>query len=313
MIWKDRCFFSLGVAVFLIVLFGSIKPQPIDPLVANKEKSNWFWSYKVHNKKTYDVVLVGDSRLYRGVSTSAMRSVLGDDFRIFNFGFSSGGINTQMIEAAQSRLADNSKNKTIIFSVTPYSLTMDSAQNKHYLNELIRPKEEVLQRLAYSPRWDFFKPVSPSLLRYSIRGRQKKPAIMYYEDFYPGGWVGSRTVPADPDRALNSYVKTFTKYQVNNKLVVNLCEQIKKLRIAGIKVYAFRPPVSESMLSLEDKMSGFNQQKFVDSFQQSGGTWIDIPSTGYNSYDGSHMFKESAIRFSTELAKRIKATIVTNN
>ena len=313
MIWKDRCFLSLFITLVLIVIFGTIKPQSVDPLVANREASHWFWTNKVHNTEVYDIVLVGDSRLYRGVSPVAMQEVLGEKFRILNFGFSSGGINVGMINEAQSRLAENSRNKTIILSVTPYSLTLDSANNKHFLTELNRPKEEVLQRLTYSPWLRFFKPVTPSLLLERIRGKQKKPEIMYYEDFHSDGWVGSRTEPSDPNRALKSYVKTFKKYQVDSELVKEVCAEVGKLRDEGVNVFAFRPPVSYSMLELENKMSGFEQQHFIDLFQRNGGVWLDIPSEGYETYDGSHMFKESAERFSVELARQIKAIIGENN
>lgn len=306
MIWRDRCFRSLVLASILIFLFGSIKPEPVDPLVASREASNWFWTYKVHNKNVYDMVLIGDSRLYRGISPSAMQDVLGKDFRILNFGFSSGGINKRMIKEALNRLDVNSKRKTVVLAVTPFSLTTEAAKNEHFLKEFTRPKEDVIQRLAYSPWWDFFKPVTPSLVRDFLLGKQKAPPILYYQDFYSDGWVGSRTIPSDPDRAIKSYVKTFEKYQVDNNLINELCEQVRVLKARDINVFAFRPPVSNSMLALESKMSGFDQRRFVEQFHLNGGMWIDIHSSGYKTYDGSHMFKDSAIKYSTELARKVE-------
>ena len=305
MIIRDRCFWSLILSLLLIGIFGAVKPMPLDPLVANRAVRNWFWANKVHNSMTYDLILLGDSRLYRGVSPAAMKDVLGQDYKILNFGFSSGGLNPRMYREADKRFVKDGSAKTVVMAVTPYSLTDDAAKNKHFLQEFTRPKEEVLQYLAYDPFWSFLSPVSPNMLRKKILGKERGPHVYYYEDFFPDGWVASYTVPKDQERALKSYTDTFSKYQVDLKLIEELCEQTQEWSQKGIMVFAFRPPVSKKMLELENELSGFDQSFFIEKFEACGGVWMNINPSDYETYDGSHLQRESAIMLSSEIAKKI--------
>jgi hypothetical protein len=51
-----------------------------------------FWSNKANADAIYDIILMGDSRIYRGLSPEEMATIL-EDYRILNFGFSAGGLN----------------------------------------------------------------------------------------------------------------------------------------------------------------------------------------------------------------------------
>lgn len=305
MIFRDRCFWSLILSLLLISVFGAVKPEPLDPLVASRDARNWFWANKVHNSKTYNLILLGDSRLYRGVSPAAMKDVLGQDYRILNFGFSSGGLNPRIFREAENRFAKDGSDKTVVMAVTPYSLTVDAAKNKHFLQEFTRPKEMVLQYLSYNSFLGFFNSVSPNMLRKKILGKERKPRIYYYQEFFPDGWVASYTVPKDEERALKSYTETFSKYQVDWKLINELCEQTQEWSQKGIMVFAFRPPVPEKMLALENELSGFNQHLFVEKFEKSGGVWVSIDHSDYETYDGSHLLRGSAVKLSHELAEKL--------
>ncbi|MDA3926279.1 MAG: hypothetical protein PF904_16410 [Kiritimatiellae bacterium] len=181
MVFRDRCFWSLILSLLLIGVFGVVKPEPLDPKVANRDVRNWFWANKVHNSMAYDLLLLGDSRLYRGVSPAVMKDVLGKDYQILNFGFSSGGLNSRMFREADKRFAKDGSGKTVVMAVTPYSLTVDAAKNEHFLQEFTRPKEQVLQFLAYNPFWSYLNSVSPNMLRKKILGKERNPQVYYYE------------------------------------------------------------------------------------------------------------------------------------
>lgn len=293
------CFVMVGLWVLLR------PPGSLDPLIQSKDDYNWFWTYKVHHKTKYDVILLGDSRLYRGVSPGAMEKYL-PNYSILNFGFSSGGLNGRIFKEASLRFNKNSRKKIVVLAVTPFSLTEESATNEHFITELDRPPSEVYQRIHLRPILKFFKSITPKQFKKSVIRKQKKPAVCYYQKFYPDGWVASDKVPADPNTALKSYRKTFEKGQVVKDIQNDLFQQTKKWVNSGVMVVAFRPPVAEKMLSLENELSGFEQAKFVSQFEHSGGKWIDIPiGEDYVSYDGSHLDSASAVHLSEILSLEI--------
>jgi len=75
-----------------------------------------------------------------------------------------------------------------------------------------------------------------------------------------------------------------------------------------IRVYGFLPPTCKQMYELENEISGFDQEDFVEQFVQAGGIWLKVDPCGYFSFDGSHLSEDSAIRFSNDLARLIKQT-----
>jgi hypothetical protein len=90
------------------------------------------------------------------------------------------------------------------------------------------------------------------------------------------------------------------------KLIDELCEQTQKWSQKGIMVLAFRPPVSEKMLELENELSGFDQRLFIEKFEECGGTWLNIKQSDYETYDGSHLNRDSAVKLSFEIARNIR-------
>ena len=88
-----------------------------------------------------------------------------------------------------------------------------------------------------------------------------------------------------------------------------IASNIREWTDQKIAVFAFRVPSSKEMVELENKFSGFDEDKFRDEFISSGGIWFSFDINKYHSYDGSHLHKDSAIQFSKDLAQQIKETI----
>src|SRR5512146_2424266 len=138
---KDRSLFSLVLFFPLLVLAIALKPRPVPAIVlptsADQARQGGaagerFWVLKTHGKAKYDLILMGDSRVYRGLSPASMESVL-TGYRIFNFGYSGGGLDRLMYAAAEKRLDPKSDRPSIVFGVTPLALTPYAARNEHYL------------------------------------------------------------------------------------------------------------------------------------------------------------------------------------
>ena len=77
-----------------ILIFGGIiilkytLPQKINEY---KTKKEFFWVEKTHSNKKADIVIAGDSRVYRGFSTQDFIKELNTNYTALNLGYSSAG------------------------------------------------------------------------------------------------------------------------------------------------------------------------------------------------------------------------------
>jgi len=306
--WKDRTIRTLLFTVPLVIFVGIVRPRSADPLVRSKPLWDRFWVVKTHNHRKYDMLILGDSRVYRGVSPEAMRAVL-PDYRILNFGYSAGGLNPMMYREAERRLDPESPHKAIVLGVTPGALLPFTATNEHFLQEKTRPREDVYQRLYLNPYLKFFEPIDLRELLLAARGKKPKPKEFYYQEFHDDGWVAARLVPENPEKQLPRYRERFTKESVSEELIRELIEQTKTWVAKGIRVFAYRPPTTRKMVALEEELSGFDEADFVKRFEAAGGVWFSFSVDDYHSYDGSHLRKDSAVLFSKDLAGHIREYI----
>jgi len=105
---------------------------------------------------------------------------------------------------------------------------------------------------------------------------------------------------------LASYKKTFSKYQVNPFNVEVFLEQVKVIVSKGVKVIAFRPPSSEVLRALEDEVSGFDETYVKQRLKATGVDWLDFDDADFESYDGSHLHYNSAIKLSKKIGAQVK-------
>jgi hypothetical protein len=296
---KERIIYTLVLSIALIAIVGFCLPDS----PSSRLKMERFWVLKTHTKKKFDIVIIGDSRVYRGLSPNAMKEIL-PDLNILNFGYSNGGLNNPLFLEATKKLDENSRKKIIVIGITPASLTPGAAKNEHLKQELRRKKTEVIQRIYLNPYFQFFEPTKPNVIIDSIFNRQK--TNNYYEHFTEYGFVGGKKDIYNTNEALDSYRNQFKKEQVSEKVISNLIEQVKQWKSKNIMVFGYRPPSTEKMEMLENEMSGFVEADFIHQFEMAGGIWINLELENLKSYDGSHLDEESAERVSKELAKEIK-------
>ena len=146
----------------------------------------------------------------------------------------------------------------------------------------------------------------------AIKGKRIPPSEFYYQEFHDDGWVASWIIPDNPDKALKSYRDNFSKTKVSSELVQELLKQTQHWVQHGIYVFAFCPPTTEKMDQLEKQLSGFDENIFAKQFRDVGGVWFLFDRNGYHSYDGSHLRKDSAIKFSKDLAMQIRSHLATH-
>lgn len=295
---RSDIWITIGIAAALITALSFILPK-------NSEKylSELFWTRKTFAPAKYNVLILGDSRLYRGLSPEIMESKL-PGLKVLNFAYSNGGLNKTMFEAAEKKLAKNKKPKVIVLGITANTVTGYTAGNKQYLQELNRSREEIWERLYFNPMRYWFSATSPEELKTYFLKKEEKS--YYRNKYFMNGYVQSEKFPVDTTEAIPSYTKDFNKFKVEDKYLSQLFNQVENWSSRGIKVVAFYPPVSQPMQMLEDTLGLYNIEIVKNGIEKASGHWINLNSGDFKTYDGSHLTIESADKLSIEVADNIK-------
>jgi hypothetical protein len=295
---KIALFTFIITSFFFILLFVWVRPDEISSRF-DKER---FWVQKTHSSAIYNMVFIGDSRTYHGIVPEKIEHIFSDSIKVLNFGYSSAGLNSILINTAVSKLDSNLYPKMVIFGITLFSLTKETSTNDHFMQENNRTFFDRINRLYANEYLKIFEPTNFTTILNKIRGNKNG----YYESFEKGGWVSSRKIPSDTNEAYSIYEKRLSNTIIEKSMIDTIMYFTNKLNKKGIKVYGFRPPTTSSLRNLEDSLMRFNEKEFIDKFNKAGGKWITIPnSITFYAYDGSHLDDTSAIKLSRFIGVRL--------
>ncbi len=267
-----------------------------------------FWAGKLAWNRCADCVIAGDSRICRGVAPAAMESVL-DYRRVLNFAFDSSGYSEPYLRAVDRVLDPGINPRAVILGITPYSLTRAAASDSEfeYRRDLMPFQStaglyamQSLRRLS-PMRID---QVYEELSRDAEADAEAPPGPPDGE-YRPDGWLPMARRNGDTSMYAEQYLTAFENNPVDPQLTAGLLRQVRQWCAAGIRVYAFRPPIAKPILQIEEECSRFDEPGFVAAFQRAGGIWIPIDALAYDTYDGSHLGRDEAIRLSRTLARQI--------
>jgi hypothetical protein len=307
-ICRERSAQTLLMALAMVVLIGLLFSGMRDPSRESDLVETRFWALKTRFLKAdYNVVLCGDSRVYRGISPSAMNSVL-PGYKIINFGYSLGGLNRLMLKSAETLLDPKAKNRIIVLGVTPCSLTPLAAENEQYLSIMRKPFSEALESVYLLPATTFLLPILPKEVKSLFSGKRTKSNASH-DIYYDDGWVASGSEVPRPEKQLSLYRARFASSQVSSELRQDLLRVVQEWKSSGIQTFACRPPTTRAMVALEDSMSGFHEAEFIKEFTNARGIWLSFNIDDYVSYDGSHLEADSAKKFSRDLAEKIRVFV----
>ena len=203
---------------------------PLSRIEKAQPQSDLFWVEKVYGKSQYDVLLMGDSRTYMGVSPKTLRSRV-PHVSVYNFGFSGGRINKQLLEEAEKRLKKNGK-RFLIFSCTSGDLT--DTKNKHFFS--IR-KPTVFSHtfpLHFIKRENYLEQMN--------------------SDFADLGFLSQRPEKDEVvcRKILGSYNRSFAKRPFLPSDFKSFVQNLKWYKRNNIKVIAYRMVSCREMDELED-------------------------------------------------------------
>jgi len=288
----------LGLSFLLFCLIKLVAPEPIQ----NKELVQEFWIQKTHANKNYNVVVGGDSRIYRGFSPEDLNEATNKGLSSINLGYSSAGFSSDYLDFCISKFDFNAETKVLILGITPHSLTKEGFKNKASEKYAVASTFEIFRYKYLSLILKHFSPYSPSEFF-------NRKTSNYQEQHNKNGWISSYYLEPDSSKALKSYAKTFLKYQVADNEISTFLNKIKEIRTQDISIIAFRPPSTFAMRNLEDSISGFDEEYVKRELEVMGVKWLDFKDGDFNSYDGSHLHFESAKKLSRLLGIEVSKLI----
>ena len=297
MIRKDRTLKTAILAGILILAMGSVRPDK--PLGTYPSK---FWADKIQWRHHADVVITGDSRVLGGVSPGHMQQIL-EDRRIVNYGFASNLYLPQYLEAVEQVLKPQSDYKTIILGITPHSLTEDPDVTGQFFELKRLSKQDIFIKIHLAGLISFFDYMSFHDAKLGLFPSLAKRRTI--KECFANGWLAYSKKPPGKKRELKKYRRMYKRHRVTPTMIKNLMSYVTQWSESGIRVYGFLVPTCKQMVEIENRLSGFNKNKFVATFNAAGGIWIEIDPAGYDSFDGSHLQRESALEFSRDLAMKI--------
>ena len=292
---KKKIVCSVFLSFTLVLIIGLIRPKPMN----SKLSESIFWNNKINDNNKYNFIIIGDSRAYRGVSTNEIEKIIPKS-EVKNLGFSSGGFNDDVFGLVDKYIDTTKNNNIVLACLTPYSMT-NSAFGGGHLKSL--RKKTNYDRWMINNIYEklrFFDPIIPTELaaRFFEMG--------YFHNYHKSGWVESYKFPIERDMSLDIYKNQFKNNKFENKVFDAFLLNIEKLINKNVKVYVVRMPVYDKLKSVENDFSGFDENYVITKIRESGGSWLNIQDSLYNTYDGSHLDGKSAKLFSFDISTIIK-------
>ncbi len=298
----ERILRTLILAVAGLALFGLFRPHSPNPVDDSGSRKTWFFINKTQQGSVYDGVIIGDSRALRAVSAQALADSLGG-MRMFNFSFHAGGMNREMFQEAEKLLDDKSLTPIVVLAPTSLSFQPDKAQNAQFHEYRNKPRDTVWIYRHFPGLSHWFQPVAPSI--FIRRVLRVQPPILLQQDFHDDGWIATDQVPRDDLANLPINRHPPVGEMADESLIHDFMDQTREWTGRGVKVFGFFPPAYEPRIAREDSLLGFDREAFIKSFETAGGIWLDIARDRYQTYDGSHLERNSAINLSWDLAREI--------
>ncbi len=290
----------LVFALALIGVAGYVGPQVKSREVVTAS----FWARKLRAPADFDLVVVGDSRAYRGLNPD-----LGQGLRGFNFAFSNGALTPDYLRTAAAKLRPDGR-RILVLAITPHSLTPRAAISNGYVDLLRRDDWEIDWAIRAEKGMRWTAPWTAGALGEFLTSFDRNApneAARNPETYHSNGWVSS-PLPADPDPDLTIYERDFRGNQVTQKNLEDLYRTISDLDRGGVTVLAFLMPSCAGMESLEDRLSGLGDRRdFAEKMFEAGANWRTYDGPPTQTYDGSHLNQKEAELVSRWLARQVSS------
>jgi hypothetical protein len=270
------------------------------PLRIETVSERAFYAQKLSWWHRFDLVIAGDSRVARALSPHRMESIL-PEYRIANLGFNANSLVYEpYLRYVDDTLAARRSTRVVVIGVDPYELTPRSTQHNGFIEYAGAPVPRDRRRNETDWEQKLRELLSPiPVRRITVPGET-------LEHFDDRGFIATQRYPIDELARVPRYRVKFDGNQVDPERFEVLFAAVEAWTARGVRVFGFEPPISTELAGLEQELSGFERDAFIEEFTRRGGIWLDDLGADYQTYDGEHLLLTSAARFSDELARRLR-------
>jgi hypothetical protein len=249
-----------------------------------------YWIEKLQAPEgTYDIVIVGDSRAYRGLDPSRLPA------KVLNFGFSGAALDPLYVHTAVQKLRPGG---SLVVAVSPHSLTARAREANAFDALQARHAADLALTRWASPAYAWTRPYTMSQVAALARGRAALLApASPFETFHPGGFVASARarVESAPETA-RIYSEMLEAHPVGEREIMDLAYILTRYLASRYRVVVLRLPVSADVAEAEQLDNTWLKEQIVGT----GLDWFECPPG--DTYDGSHLTAESAREVTEALA-----------
>lgn len=254
-------------------------------------------------------LILGTSRAAQGIRPNVLDTLLkkrNEKLPIFNFSLTllDSPYGETYYRAIQAKLDKNTKHGLFVVAIDPWSISSRSD-----FNDEIETKE-VLSKITYfnqNPNYDYLiNAYNKPIFSVIIDKFKKKSPLLLHEN----GWLevsvpmDKKSIETRAEDKLKQYKQNLSIYKISPSRINWLEKTISLLKKHG-NVVLVRIPVGEQILSLEKELYKPFDSLIAATFKNT--PYLNFVEEGntYQFVDGNHLYKESAKRFSIELAKKI--------
>lgn len=249
-----------------------------------------------------NLIVAGDSRTQLAVDPDQLAR--SKNYKGVNFSFMGNALSEQYLDKITALLVRNGP-RVIIFGITPHAFSPHALMYNGFLSYKSSTLGERIFSWFFGNKWNMLSTMGISEIRYIITGgKYYSPLEMVTSS---NGWVAAYCrIPDDETIELKYCERNFQFGPVIPDATKHFFDKVREWTSKGIFIIGFRPPTTEKMVSLENRVSGFNESDFEKRFEQAGGYWIKVPQHGvYRCYDGSHITADAAQELSRYLSSEI--------
>lgn len=300
---------SLGTLVALLVAVLAFAWYRNDPQFANAPP--WYWQMKLAWGADADLVIVGDSTVYRGLNPQILED-RGAATKAVNFGFSSAALSGEYLFDAATKLDPDSKRRYMVVGVTHWALTPNArkANGNGYVDAQVedsKRRSSVVWMMVCDVVFARLLPVQIDLLFASSPSGDhlaRATEDNYIQVFNLDGWVNSDFVVPDPHRGIENRRRSLTSLNgVETELVEEARNALQLLQDRdGVQVVLVPMHSSTAVDELSAELSGIALTDLARAVCPSRGVIFNFQPTEAESYDGIHLNGSGASRVSRDLA-----------